>query len=87
MNKQEENRNALIAGLITGALILWLIMSTGCKSRADQQLERPGHWPGWIFEPNAPLYGPHDRQTQIKIRNAYSDGWQDRGKARKYEKN
>ena len=83
MKNPNENRNAWLAGLITALLILWLIMSVGCMSPTDRKLKEPGHWPGWIVEP--PFYGPHDQQTQIDLRNAYSDGWQDRGEAPVYE--
>ena len=84
MNKQDEKRNIWLAAIITAALMVWLIMSMGCADyRLNKRLEEPGHWPGWIVEPNAPLYGPHDRQ--IQLRNAYSDGWQDRGEAITHE--
>ena len=83
MNKDNENRNIWLSVIIAAAIIIWLIMSTGCANSTDRKLEEQGHWPGWIFEPNAPLYGPHDHQ--IELINAYSDGWQDRGEAMKYE--
>lgn len=61
----------------TMIIAAWLIMMSGCSTPTQKQLDEPGHWPGWIVEP--PMYGPHD--LQVQLRNAYSDGWQDRGRA------
>ena len=83
MNKDNENRNIWLGVIITAGILIWLIMTSGCASPTQRKLEQPGHWPGWIFETNAPLYGPHARQ--IELRNAYSDGWQDRGEAINHE--
>jgi len=79
MKKDVEKRNIIISMAITILLIVWLIMSVGCATPTQRKLEEPGHWPGWIIEKHPPLYGPH--ATQVQLRNAYSDGWQDRGEA------
>ena len=79
MNKDNENRNIWLGVIITAGILIWLIMSAGCATPTQRKMKEEGHWPGWIIEPNAPLYGPHNRQ--IELRNAYSDGWQDRGRA------
>ena len=65
-------------------MIVYLLTVASCSNYGvNKHLKEDGHWPGWIVGPEAPLYGPHDRQ--VELRNAYSDGWQDRGGAIKHE--
>ena len=81
MNKDNENRNIWLGVVIAAGIIVWLIMSTGCRTTTDRKLEKEGHWPGYLIEP---YYGPHDvrrmnnRDLDILLRNTYSDGWQDK---------
>jgi len=83
MKRENETRNIWLSVIITTALMIWLIMSTGCANyQLNKKLdEEEGHFPGWLIEP---YYGPHDvtrmdnRDLDILLRNTYSDGWQDK---------
>lgn len=72
-----ESKKELVAILAAAVVVTWLISLCSCSYRANKELEKPGHWPGYLL----PLYGPHEPAGQIELRNAYSDGWQDRGEA------
>lgn len=74
---KKDTKNAIISGLVAAALVAWAIMASGCSYGVNKRLEQEGHWPGYVL----PIYGPHDQAHQIELRNAYSDGWQDRGEA------
>ena len=60
-----------------GGAILFVLLMQLC-SCSTVNLDEEGHWPGYIVEP---YYGPHD--SQVQLRNAYSDGWQDAVKSGK----
>jgi|TARA_R110000772_G_scaffold95430_3_gene193745 hypothetical protein len=65
----------IIAGAVTAALVIWLIMSAGCAYKTNQHIKKDGHWPGFIINDPYPvhmLYGPHD----IEARNKFSDEWE-----------
>jgi hypothetical protein len=62
MKNPNEDRNALIAGVITAILLIWLIMASSCAPRKP------------LYGPHRPITKTA-REWDIERRNAFDDGY------------